>query len=208
MSIMHAYGLKTKDELIDAVKQWYAEMADLREKYQLLVVMRDFAGENMSHEIQEVFTDKGVKSYFSTPYEPWQDGLGEAGIKSVLLLARTEMAESGLAGRYWFSAVNHGKNCRKCHLQISSWYDTICTIIWNEERCFKIQTFRMQSICSPEQGQERERKTYTSSSGGNPPWIRFRLQYECVQVLYSLVWKMHCIKPDSTRSYSLTGIRT
>jgi len=73
--------------------------------------MRDFAGENMSHEIQEFFTDKGVKSYFSTPYEPWQDGLGEAGIKSVLLLARTEMAESGLAGRYWFSAVNHGKNC-------------------------------------------------------------------------------------------------
>ena len=46
-----AYGLKTKDELIDVVKQWYAEIADLREKYQMLVVMRDFAGENMSHEI-------------------------------------------------------------------------------------------------------------------------------------------------------------
>ncbi len=30
----------------------------------------------------------------------------------MLLLARTETAESGLAGRYWFSAVNHGKNCR------------------------------------------------------------------------------------------------
>ncbi len=28
---------------MDAVKQWYAEMADLREKYQLLVVMRDLA---------------------------------------------------------------------------------------------------------------------------------------------------------------------
>jgi hypothetical protein len=66
--------------------------------YQLLVIMRDFAGENMSHEIQEFFTDKGVKSYFSTPYEPWQDGLGEAGIKSVLLLARTKMAESRLEG--------------------------------------------------------------------------------------------------------------
>jgi hypothetical protein len=63
------------------VKQWYAEIADLREKYQLLVVIRDFAGETMTHEIQEFFTDKGVKSYFSTPYEPWQDGLGEAGIK-------------------------------------------------------------------------------------------------------------------------------
>jgi hypothetical protein len=50
-------------------------------------------------------------------------------------------------------------------------------IIWNEEGCFKIQTFGMQSICSSEQGEERERKTYTSSSGGKPPWIRVRLQY-------------------------------
>jgi hypothetical protein len=94
------------------VLQWYAEISDLRKKYQLLVVMRDFAGENISHEIQEFFTYKGVKSYFSTLYKPWHDGLGEAGIKLVLVLARTEMAESGLAGRYWFSAVNHGKNCQ------------------------------------------------------------------------------------------------
>ncbi len=106
------YGLKPKDELIDAVKQWYAEIADLREKYQLLVVMKDFAGENMSQEIQDLFTKKGVKKYFASPYEPWQDGLAEADIKSVLPLARAEMAESGLAGRFWFSAVNHGKNRR------------------------------------------------------------------------------------------------
>jgi hypothetical protein len=103
------YGSKTKDELIDAGKQWNIEIADLRGKYQLLVVMRDFAGENlnMSQDIQEFFTEKGVKIYFATPYEPWQDCLAEVGIKSVLLLARTEMAESGLAGRFWFSTVNH-----------------------------------------------------------------------------------------------------
>ncbi len=38
-----AYGLKTKNKLIDVVKQWYAEIADLRETYQLLVVMRESA---------------------------------------------------------------------------------------------------------------------------------------------------------------------
>jgi hypothetical protein len=64
------YGLKNKDEHIDVVKQWYAEIADLREKYQLLVVMKDFTSENMFQEIQEFFTEKGVKSYFATPYEP------------------------------------------------------------------------------------------------------------------------------------------
>jgi hypothetical protein len=41
-----------------------------------------------------------------------QDGLAEAGMKSVLLLARTKTAESSLAGRFWFSAVNHRKNYR------------------------------------------------------------------------------------------------
>ncbi len=32
------YGLKTKDELIDVCERWYAEMNDLRHKYQLMVV--------------------------------------------------------------------------------------------------------------------------------------------------------------------------
>ncbi len=51
------YGLNPKDELIDVVKRWFAEIADFREKNQLLVVIRDFAGENMSHEIQDFFTE-------------------------------------------------------------------------------------------------------------------------------------------------------
>ncbi len=50
------YGLKTKDELIGAVKQWFTEIADLQGKYQLLVVVRVLAVEKMSQEIQELFT--------------------------------------------------------------------------------------------------------------------------------------------------------
>jgi hypothetical protein len=88
---------------------------------------------------------------------------------------------------------------RIAEMSSSSWYDTICPIIWNEIGRFKIQTFWMQGICSSEPGEERERKTYTSYSGSNPPWIRIRLQYECVQVLYSLVWKMHSITSSPIR---------
>ena len=106
------YGLKTKDDMIDVAQQWYAEIAELRQKYQLLVVLRDNAGENSSKEIKDFFTSKGVMNYFSTPYEPWQDGISEASIKSLLMLTRTEMAESGMAGRFWFSATIHAKNCR------------------------------------------------------------------------------------------------
>ncbi len=59
--------IKTKDELIDAVKQWYAAIADLRITYQLLVVMRDFADENMSQEIQE-FSPRKVPRVISLPH--------------------------------------------------------------------------------------------------------------------------------------------
>ena len=33
------YGLKTKDETLEASKLWMAEISDLRKKYQLLVVV-------------------------------------------------------------------------------------------------------------------------------------------------------------------------
>jgi hypothetical protein len=47
--------LKTKDEMIDVAKQWYAEIADLRQKYELLVVMKDNAGKIISHTIKAFF---------------------------------------------------------------------------------------------------------------------------------------------------------
>ncbi len=61
----------------------YAEIADIRQKFQLVVVMRDYAGENVSDEIKNLFTEKHVKNYFNTSFEPWQDGLGETGLQQL-----------------------------------------------------------------------------------------------------------------------------
>jgi len=102
--------MKTKDELLQVVKTWYRDIADIQQNYALVVVMRDNAGENKSREIMEFFESKGVKNYFSTAYEPWQDGLAESGIHSIMSLARTTMSESGLGGRFWFSAATAGKD--------------------------------------------------------------------------------------------------
>ena len=98
--------------MLDAAKQWYADIAELRQKYTLMVVIRDNAGENTSKAIKEFFIEKGVGNYFSTPYEPWQN-MAESSIKSIMLLAKTEMAASGLAGRFWYSATDFGRACRK-----------------------------------------------------------------------------------------------
>jgi hypothetical protein len=104
----------TKDEVKLASERWMAEIAELREKYPLfLVVMRDNAGENKSKELADYFTSRRVENYYSTAYEPWQDGLAEeAAVKSVMMLAKCGMAGSGLEGPYWFCAATNGKDCR------------------------------------------------------------------------------------------------
>ena len=42
------YGLKTKDEALNAAKTWMAEIADLRETYLLLAAMRASANCSVS----------------------------------------------------------------------------------------------------------------------------------------------------------------
>ncbi len=67
------YGLKTKDDLLKAVQKWLGAIDELRELYNVCVVIRDNAGENKSSEVIEFFESKGIKSYFSTLYEQWQN---------------------------------------------------------------------------------------------------------------------------------------
>ncbi len=60
----------------------------------------------------EYFDSVGVRNHFSTSHEQWQNGLAEAAINSIMRLARTVMAESGLGGRFWFTAACAGKDAR------------------------------------------------------------------------------------------------
>jgi hypothetical protein len=55
------YGLKVKSDMLKAVKKWYSDIADIRQKYKLVLVMRDNAGEKKSHETIEFFESLGVK---------------------------------------------------------------------------------------------------------------------------------------------------
>jgi hypothetical protein len=63
------YGMKTKDQMINVVKRWYSDIADLRTKHRLVVVVRDNAGENKSQEVKEFFESKGIRNHFSTASE-------------------------------------------------------------------------------------------------------------------------------------------
>jgi hypothetical protein len=113
-----AFGMKTQDQMVDVAKRWIAEIGDLREKYPLRVVMRDNAGENKSQALQEYFTSMGLENCYSTPYEPWQDGLAEAAIKSTVMTATCGMAESCMVGIFWFKlqSNNQREELPECYL--------------------------------------------------------------------------------------------
>ncbi len=92
-------------------KRWMAEIGDLHEKYPLRVVMRDNAGKNKLKALREYFTSMGVENYYSTAYEPWQESLAKAAVKSTVMTATCCMAESGMVVKFWFKAATNGKNC-------------------------------------------------------------------------------------------------
>jgi hypothetical protein len=103
------YGMKTKDQMINVVKRWYSDIADLRATH---IVVRDNAVENKSQEVKEFFESKGIRNHFSTPRQQWQNGPAESTINSIMLIARTVMVESGLGGRFCFRAATPGIDAR------------------------------------------------------------------------------------------------
>jgi hypothetical protein len=91
--------------MLNVVEKWYSDIADLGLKHKLTVVMRDNAGENKSQAIIDFFESVGVKNYFSTSHEQWQNALPEVAINSIMMISRTVMVESGLGGRFWFKSA-------------------------------------------------------------------------------------------------------
>ena len=106
------YGLKTKDKANTAVRRWISDIVDIRDRHRLEIIIRDNAGELKGKDLTEHLESLGLKNYFSTAYEQWQNGLSESSIKSLNLLVRPQMAESGLAGRFWFRALVSSRDAR------------------------------------------------------------------------------------------------
>jgi hypothetical protein len=92
-----------------------------------------------------------VENYYATAFESHQDGLAEAGIKSVFTLVRSGMAQSGLGEKSWFCAATYGKDCQhvtyKERIKKTPW-----GILYGEKkrRGIKVQTVRMQVMNTSE----------------------------------------------------------
>ena len=140
--------------MLNAAKQWYADIAELRQKYTLMMliaVIRENARENTSKAIKEFFIEKGVGNYFSTPYEPWQN-MAESSIKSIMLLAKLRwlslvwQADSG--------TVQQTSVARAGMLLSSSDWEQLCMPRFSESRsmCQNFDPSDARPTCTFEQG--------------------------------------------------------
>ena len=59
------YGLRTKDQTLDALMKWYCDIAQVRLKHKLAILMRDNAGENRSQAVEDFIQSIHVQSRFS-----------------------------------------------------------------------------------------------------------------------------------------------
>jgi hypothetical protein len=79
--------------------------------------MRGHAGVNKSQEIMELIQSMGARNHFSSAYEQRQNGLAELSMNSIMRMASTAMAGSGLGGRFWFKASFAGKDARNLNVK-------------------------------------------------------------------------------------------
>ncbi len=119
--------MKKKSDLPKIVKKGTSDIADLWQRHTLVVVMQDNAGENKPQEILDLFESVGVKNYFSTSYEQWQNGLAEAAVNSLMMVSRTIMAESGLGGLFWFKSA-----VAACDASNATYKERISTAPWRQ----------------------------------------------------------------------------
>ncbi len=67
-----------------------------------MLFMQDNASEYKAEEMMQFLESKGIRNHFSALKEPWQNDAGEATINSIMVIARTMLAESGLEVRFRF----------------------------------------------------------------------------------------------------------
>ena len=64
MAIIPLYGMKTKGDAIKALRTWYCDIAELRTKHKLVVLMRDNASEYKPEGMMQFLESKGIRSRF------------------------------------------------------------------------------------------------------------------------------------------------
>lgn len=138
---INIYCVKSKDEAIEASKQYVLDVKGLGNSYQLKGLRSDNAGELSSDEFKNWCKEQGVIQSFGGPYSPQQMGIVERANRTIFEMVRCLLKEAKLGKRYWAEAaatavytINrlpstgiegdtpyfrvYGKNCKVSHMRV------------------------------------------------------------------------------------------
>ena len=156
--------------------------------------MRDNASEYRSEEMMQFLESKGTRSHFSTPKEQWQNGAAESTIKSIMMSARTIMAESGLGGRgrFWFKAAKAGKDARNVTYKERIGMSSYQAMYGEKKAVSRFRAFGCRAWVYLDKQRREKEEAHAESQGGY--LRRVHRQHERVGILHSRGSENHGIK--------------
>ncbi len=112
---------------------------------------------------------KEIRSRFSTLKEQWPSGAAESTVNSVMMIARTVMAESGPGGRLWFKAALAGKDARNVTFKERIWM-TQHQAMYGEKQAYQISEHWAAELGYIYTSSDEKRKAHAQSHGRNIRW--------------------------------------
>ncbi|CAG9787134.1 unnamed protein product [Diatraea saccharalis] len=126
---MFIYFLKSKTDVLDRFKMFVNEGETYSGK-KIKIVRTDNGKEFVNAEFNAYLKSKGIKHQLSVPYTPQQNGVAERANRTVVEMARSMLADSGLNTKYWAEAC-HTAVYTKNHLPHSANGGAIPEKLWS-----------------------------------------------------------------------------
>nr|GEZ01996.1 hypothetical protein [Tanacetum cinerariifolium] len=99
------FFLRTKDETSSILRKFITEIENLKD-LKVKIIRCDNGGEFRNKELNDFYSQKGIKREFSNARTPQQNGVAEKRIRSLIEAARTMLADVKLPVTFWVEAVN------------------------------------------------------------------------------------------------------
>lgn len=70
------------------------------------IIRSDHGKEYVNKELEQLYLDYGIKTQYTIPYNPEQNGVAERKNRTLVEAARTMLIDAGMEKKYWGEAVN------------------------------------------------------------------------------------------------------
>lgn len=125
------YFISHKSDVGEKIKEYIA-MVKNKFNRKPKVLRSDRGGEYMGNELKRFLRDEGIKTQYTAPYSPQQNGTAERKNRSLIEMARCLLTDADLPNYLWAEAVNTANYIQ--NRTITKGADAIPYQLWNDEK--------------------------------------------------------------------------